>query len=263
MAKTLEIPFKISSSNLSKIISILKDLSIIHEKSLFRFDKKNLLIYSLVGEGTGINAFKSYTFKIDDILDINLDEFNVSIDFIAKDIKNIYRNLQIMVDMDKDISGKLYYDEIGDKYYSDRLFFKVDSKLKLNFYSSDPMSFNTNITSSHIKKLTNIDNSEFNFDLKVDDFNNIKKLSTTNKDSDVFFMNTFEKDDKYYISIGESSWDLTLGEISDNITKTLSFPKKYLKVINVQDISKVYVFDRFLMIKTDESNLLISTEITV
>ena len=83
---------------------------------------------------------------------------DVSVDFIAKDIKSIYRNLQIMVDMNKDITGKLYYDQIGDKYFSDRLFFKVDSKLKLNFYGSDPMSFNTNITINHINKLTNIDN---------------------------------------------------------------------------------------------------------
>lgn len=261
MAKTLELPFKITSENLSKIITVLKDLSIIDDKALFKFDKKNILIYSLVGIGKGINVFKSYDFKTKDLLGI--DDFDQTIDFIAKDIKSVYRNLQIMVDMNKDVTGKIYYDEIGDKFYSDRLFFKLDSKLKLNFYGGDPMSFNTNITINQINKLTNIDDSIFKFGLNSDDFNNIKKLSVTNKDADVFYLNTFEKEGKHFISIGESSWDLVLDEIDTEIIKTSSFPKKYLKSINVIDKSIIYIFDRFLMVESDNSKLLISTEISV
>jgi len=262
MAKTSEISFNITSDNLLKIISVLKDLSTIDEKALIKFDKKNILIYSLIGEGKSINVFKSFSFKTDEILEI--DDFSDTIDFISKDIKSMYRNLQIMNDLNKDISGKIYYDQLGDKFYSDRLFFKLDSKLKLNFYGGDPLSFNSNISSVQIKKLTNIDDSEFNFRLKSDDFNNIKKLSNTSKDSDVFYMNTFEKDDKYYISIGESSWDLVLDEIDKQIIKTLSFPKKYLKSITMSDdLLNVYVFDRFLMIRDEQSNLLISTEISI
>lgn len=262
MAVTKELSFKISSENLTKIVNILKDLSSIDEKALIRFSKKHLLIYTLVGEGNGVNAFKSFIFDIDKILEI--DEFEDTIDFIAKDIKTIYRNLQIMLDLDTMVSGKVYYDEISDKFYSDRLFFKTDSKLKLNFYGGDPMVFNTNISVDKIKKLSDIENSQFNFDLSNTDYINIKKLATTGKDVDVFYLNTFEKNGKYFISIGESSWDLTLSEIDFDKPRTISFPKKYFKSITMTDeSSKIYVFDRFLMVKTDSSDLLISTEITV
>lgn len=262
MAVTKELSFKISSENLSKIISILKDLSSIDEKALIRFDKKHLLIYTLVGEGNGVNAFKSFIFDMNEILEI--DDFEETIDYIAKDIKSIYRNLQIMLDLDTSISGKIYYDQIADKFYSDRLFFKSDSKLKLNLYGGDPLAFNTSISVEKINKLSDINNSHFNFNLSNTDYVNIKKLATTSKDVDVFYLNTFEKDGRYYISIGESSWDLTISEIEFDEVKTISFPKKYFKSITMNgDTSKIYVFDRFLMVKTDSSDLLISTEITV
>lgn len=262
MATTKEISFKITTDNLSKIINVLKDLSSIDEKALFRFDKKHVLIYTLVGEGKGINAFKSFVFNTDELFDI--EDFDQIIDFIAKDIKTIYRNLQIMLDLQSNISGKIFFDEIGDKFFSDRLFFKSDSKLKLNFYGSDPMAFNTNISIKDIKKLTNIENSNFNFDLLSSDFTNIKRLATTGKEIDVFYINTFEKDEKHYISIGESSWDLTLSEIDYNEDRTISFPKKYFKSITFSsETSKIYIFDMFILVKTDNSDLLISTEISV
>jgi len=261
MATTKELTFKISPENLSKIINVLKELSSIDEKALFKFDKKHFLIYSLVGQGKGINAFKSFIFNTNDIFE--MDEFEETIDFIAGDIKAIYRNLQIMLDLQTDITGKLYYDEIGDKFFSDRMFFKSDSKLKLNFYGTDPMAFNTSITVNDIKKLTNIEHSNFSFDLTSKDYVNIKRLASSGKEVEVFYVNTFEKDSKYYISIGESGWDLTLAEIDFDEARTISFPKKYFKSITMSESAKVYVFDRFLLIKSEGSELLISTEISV
>lgn len=260
MATTKELTFKISPENLLKIINVLKELSSIDEKALFKFDKKHILIYSLVGVGKGINAFKSFIFDTHDIFDI--DDFDETIDFIAGDTKAIYRNLQIMLDLQTNVSGKIYYDEIGDKFFSDRMFFKTDSKLKLNFYGTDPMAFNTSISVNDIKKLTNIEHSNFNFDLTNKDYVNIKRLASSGKDVEVFYVNTFEKDSKYYISIGESAWDLTISEIDYDESRTISFPKKYFKSITMNEFAKVYVFDRFLLIKTEGSELLISTEIS-
>ena len=198
MAVTKELLFKISSENLSRIINVLKDLSSIDEKALFRFDKKHVLIYSLVGEGNGVNAFKSFIFDTNDIFE--MEDFEDTIDFIAKDIKTIYRNLQIMVDLQTTISGKIYYDEMNDKFFSDRMFFKTDSKLKLNFYGSDPRAFNTTISVDKIKKLADIDNALFDFEMSNADYTNVKRLATSGKDIEVFYINTFEKDGKYFIS---------------------------------------------------------------
>jgi hypothetical protein len=231
MAKTQELNFNITSENLKKIINILKDLSGIDKKAMIKLNTKELLIYSLVGEGASINAFKSFIEKTDSIF--NIDEFDQEIYFIAKDIKNMYRNLEILVELNEDISGKIYFDLLGDKFYSDRLFFKSSGKLKLNFYGGDPLSINTSITVETIKKTINVDKSDFKFILTDNDFTNIKKLATSDSEIDVFYMNTYEKDGKNYVSLGESSWDLTLSEIDFKQEKTLAFPKKYFKTINV------------------------------
>ena len=99
---------------------------------------------------------------------------------------------------------------------------------------------------------------------KSDDFLNIKRLATADVENDIFYMNTIEKESKYYVSIGESSWDLTLSEIDYEQTITLAFPKKYFKSITINgDSSKIYVFNNMLMISTGNSDMLISTEITV
>jgi hypothetical protein len=262
MEKTKEISFGITSKNIERLVDILKDLSGIDKKAIFKINKNTILIYTLVGENNAVNAFKSFIVDTKDMFE--MDDFDENINFISKDIKNMYRNLQIMIDQNTEITGKIYFDSISDQYYSDRFFFKSENKLKLNFYGSDPLSMNTTITPDIIKKTADVKNSYFNFELLSSDFDNIKKLATPDTETDVFYMNTYDKDGKYYVSLGESSWDLTMSEIDFDQNKTLAFPKKYFKTISmIGDKIKIYVFDRFLMASNENSDLLISTEVTV
>lgn len=258
-----EIKFKITSDNLLKIINTIKDLSAIDKKGVIRFNKKYVLIYSLVGDGDVINVFKSFVFKTEEIF-TNIDEFDETINFVVKDMKNLHRTLKIMVDLGDDVNGKIFFDELGKQFFSDRLYFKSTNKLKLNFYGSDPTKTNTKITLDQIKQIANIDNSSFNFVLQGDDFANIKKLAAPDEEMDIFYMNTFEKEGQYFVSLGETNWNLTLSEIELEEERTLAFPKKYFKTINIEDGSaKVYVFDTFLLVASENSNLIISIEITI
>ena len=262
MAKVKELSFKITSQNIESLINTLRDLSGIDKKCIFKIDSKHILIYAKVGEGNSINAFKSFVYNTKDIFDI--EEFTDMINYVSNDIKEMYRKLQILNSFGQDVTGKIYYDQLGDDFYSERISMRAGSKLKLNFGGGDPMSMNNKISVDVIKQTMNIKNSNFNFDLKTDDFVNIKRLSASDAESDIFYMNTIEKEGKYFVSIGESSWDLTLSEIDYEKTVTLAFPKKYFKSITFSgDSSKVYVFDNMLMVSTINSDMLISTEITV
>jgi hypothetical protein len=262
MAKIKELPFKISSEKLDSLIVTLRDLSDIDKKCIFKIDKKHTLIYSKVGEGSTINCFKSFVYDTKDLFDI--DDFEETINYITKDTKELFRKLQILNSFEEEVTGKIYYDKLGDDYYSERISMKASTKLKLNFGGDDPGSINSKISVKTIKEIMNIDNSNFNFDLKSVDFLNVKRLSSNDAISDIFYMNTTEKDGKFYVSVGESSWDLTLSEIEYEQSRTLAFPKKYFKSISINgESSKVYVFDSMLMISSPNSDMLISTETSV
>ena len=262
MAKVKELPFKISSEKIEALINTLKDLSGIDKKCIFKIDQKHTLIYSKVGEGNSINAFKSFVYDTKKLFDI--EDFTDTINFVMPDTKEMYRKLHILNSFGQDVTGKIYYDQLSDGFYSERISMKAGSKLKLNFGGDDPLSVSSKISVEIIKETMNIDNSNFNFELKSEDFQNVKKLATPDVESDIFYMNTVEKEGRYFVSIGESSWDFTLSEIDYDQTITLAFPKKYFKSITVNgDSSKIYVFSNMLMVSTEDSDMLISTEITV
>lgn len=262
MAKVKKLELGITTENLLKIINTLKDLSNIGDNVVFKFSKENLLMYSLVGEGQSINAFKSIIFDSDIFMnEIDIDD---TIIFIAKSAKLLVKNLRPLLDFDNNINITLYYDSFGDKVYADRFQLKSSNKLKLNFYGDDPMSTNTKITNEHIQDLADMDNVVFSFNLAADDFSKVKKLASPDAEMNIFYMNTLERDGKYYVSLGENNWDLELDEVDIDDERTLAFPKKYFKSIIIEDgTCKVHIFDTFLMVSTDNSDLLISMEVTV
>ena len=262
MAKPKEISFRISSKNTESLINTLRDLSGIDKKCTIKIDPENTLLYSKVGVGSSINAFKSFVYKTNDLFEIS--NFEDTINFISSDSKELYRKLFILNSFKEDNVGKFFYDELGDNFFIDRISLKAGNKLKLNFIGGDPMALNSKISVDIIKETMDIDNSNFSFNLRSDDFLNIKKLSTTEIENDIFYLNTVNKEDgNYYVSIGESAWDLILSEIDYKKQMTLSFPKKYFKNISISGESvKVYVFDNMLMVSDDNSDMLISTEMS-
>ena len=72
-------------------------------------------------------------------------------------------------------------------------------------------------------------------------------------------------DDQEVANNNESLEELfvEISTVSDPDSIEILFPKKYFKTINVdKEGSKIYIFDRFLMISTENTDLLISTEVS-
>jgi len=263
MSKINELSFSIKKESMSQLIDVLKDLSKLNDKVLLKIDKKNTLIYSTVGNGNAINAFKNFIFKTDDIFK-GMGDFDETIHFIIKSGKQMCNTLRIIASFDSDVTGKIFFDSVGTTVYADRLYLKVGSKLRQNFYGGDPRSMNININISDIKKIANVENADYSFDLESDDFDKIKKLSSSEDVINIYYLNVYEKNEKFYISVGEGPWDITVAETEYNRPCSLAFPKKYFKSINlVNKTVKIHVFDNMILAVTENSNLLISVEITV
>ena len=65
------------------------------------------------------------------------------------------------------------------------------------------------------------------------------------------------------LTLGESKWSLKLSDL-DFEDNTYSFPKKYFKTIQFKhDESTIYVFDSFIFITGEDTNLMISIEFTI
>jgi hypothetical protein len=262
MSKVRKLELRISLENLTKLINTIKDLSNIDDKIVFKIDNNNILLYTLVGEGKSINAFKSF------IHPMSIFDNSVSIDgtiiYIASSGKLLVKNMRTLLDFDSSVDIIFHYDDFGGGLFADKMELKSTNKLKLNFYGSDPKSTNTQVTIGHIKDLGDINNAKFSFDLKDDDFTKIKKLASPDVEMNIFYMNTYERSGVYYVSLGENNWNLELDTVKYDMELTVAFPKKYFKTINIDNgIAKIYIFDSFLMVSSANSELLISMEVTV
>jgi small nuclear ribonucleoprotein (snRNP)-like protein len=261
--KLKELSFNISPDSLTQLIDVLKDLSKLNDKILIKINENDTLMYSLVGTDNSINVFKNFVFETDTIFN-NIGKFDGDINFIVKSGKQMLNTLRIIKTFETEISGKIYFDEIGDTLYSDRINIKVGNKLRQNFYGGDPTSMNTRITVDMIKDTFNINDANFSFDLSDDDFDKIKKLATSDEIINIFYLNVVENNEKFYATIGEGQWDITVSEVDYHIPSTIAFPKKYFKSINmVNNKAKVYVLDQSIMVITDNSNLIISIEVSI
>ena len=91
-------------------------------------------------------------------------------------------------------------------------------------------------------------------------------MASPDSESDIFYINTRQKEDGNYSAyIGERNWELEIDEIEFTELRTFGFPKKYFKKISVpkDGESTIYMFDSFLMVSSENSDLLISQEISV
>lgn len=263
MPKINELSFIIKKNNLSQLIEVLKDLSKLNDKILMKIDPENTLIYSLIGDSNSVSAFKNFVFKTHDLFS-NIGDFDVTINYIIRSAKQMFRTLQIISSFDMDVNATIFYDTIAAGVYSDRINIKVGSKLRHNFYGDDPTKMNTRITVENIKQIANVENALFDFELSGDDFDKIKKLASPDDVVNIFYLSVHNNDDNNSVSVGEGTWDITVAETEYRRPISLAFPKKYFKTINmVNGVAKIYVFDNMILVVTENSNLLISIEVTV
>jgi len=246
--------FTMSLTQITFFLDKIHDLLSIDNEVLLKINNDNLLLYSIVGEKSNVNAFKSFVFKTNEIFSFE-EELPKEIRFIITNGSKFEGSLKNYLDFSEDIKCEFF---MNDDTYADNFKFK-NSKLRLSVNGGDFRGMNTNIDVEKINKTLNKDNIDFKFALDKNSYSKIKKIATIDNDNDILTLNINDKK----LTIGENGWDLQLCEI-DHDDLSITFPKKYFKSITfTEDQINVYVFDTFILIDNKNTNLLIALELSI
>lgn len=261
--KNNNITYKISLDSLSNIIDKLKDLTKLDDRVLFKFDNENLLLYSMVGKNNGIHGFKSHILKIKDIFtsikgEIEGDELKLSLEKAKTFVTSMMVFIRYMKNqgINEDLVFKLTYNEDG---FVEK-FLIQNKKSKEEYVGGDFSAFRQSVDLEQIEEAMDIDMADYSFILKKEDYEYIKSKTAIEKDNDILYLNI--KDN--IINIGENRWQHNICDLEYEDT-TISFPKKYFKCINFENTSemKLYVFETNILVKGENTNLLIAIELTL
>lgn len=249
--------FTIPNKNVKDLTSKIDDLTKIDEKIILDLNNENILFYSLAG-GVNINAFKSHILKTNEYFNgnINLDE---NLKFIFTKAKKFYKILSHFKDFDEDVKAKIVY---NDEFIGERFLFK-NSKLKLEVSGALPNTISQSVSLEQIQKNMNLDKANFSFILNKNNFEKVKKLSSVDLDNKYYDL--IIKNNK--VILGETSsnspWALEVDEIESPNDK-LSFPKQYFNTIKIDENDiRIHCFNHFILVITENTNLMITTELTV
>jgi hypothetical protein len=252
--------FSMSITQLTFLLDKIHDLITIDDEILLKVDSKNLLLYVIVGEKMNVNAFKSFIFKTEEIFTFEEDLTN-EMRFIITNGGKFESSLRNYIDFKEDLECEFF---MSDDTYSDNLKLRngktpKDSKYNLSITGGHPLGLNTNIDVEKIKKTMNKDNIDFKFILDKNTYSKIKKSASIDNENDILTLNISDKS----LSIGEGWWDTKVCDI-EHEDLSITFPKKYFKSINfTENDINIYVFDTFLLVDNQNTNLLIALELTV
>lgn len=245
--------FIFKQDKIKELVSALKDLYKIDTLIKMKIDSDNVLFYSRKGKGLNILAFKSVIYKTEDI--IETDEEVPNLDFIILNGKNLVDNMTIMTAGDKTVAGKLEYNT-GSKIAN--VFHITDKKIKLKFITGDYRQIN-DITKEEIENRMNPDLSEFNFSVKKDDFNELKKLTRLNKSE---IINLKSKNNK--LSFYDKNWSMLVDKLEDDVIEdeVWTFDNSHFRTIKAEEDLHLYMFDTFILFKENNVTLLIGLELS-
>jgi hypothetical protein len=252
---SLKLSLKLNKKNFSDFVSKIQDLSNIEDVVKLKIDKNKILMYSLISNNSMTLALKNYLVDTSDYID-NFDKedmFDLIITSASKFVKNLkFFNTENNVKLDivyKPTPDNENVMHIRTAYFS-------DGRLKISCVGGEEHKIN-NITIPALEKRLNMDNSRWNFKMTKEDFSDVKKLAQINNEEKILNINV--KSEKVTVS-EKSKWEIHIDTISFKDTN-LIFGKKYLSNVNA-DSEYIYfnIFDTFMLVKDDISNLMLSFE---
>jgi len=259
---TKKVNYKITLDKLEGLIKKMKDLTKLDKTIYLKIDNRNLILYSIVGKGQNIHAFKSHFQTVEDTFCVIKDQLEGELIYKIVDGKRFVNSISMFI---KYMRGQEIFDNVDFQitYFQDSFVCEsllIKNKKSKEVTPGDKPTFDQDIDTDQIDELMDTDRTDYSFELKEEDFIYIKSKAGIEKDNDVLYMSIVDK----FISIGENRWDLEVATI-DQEDEIVSFPKKYFNCINyeVDKNMVIYVAEKYLLILGETSNLLISVEFTV
>ena len=250
---TGKVKFKINSSKFSDFIDKLDELCKIDDTIKLKIDNENILMYSMLG-GNVLLAFKNYLIKTREYLDYG-DDIDFSIDMIIANAKKFVKNLNFIKESDK-ITLEINYKESpdNDSIMNARALQIIGRKLKVNWLAGEHYEMR-DINKDALKERLDLKNRKWSFTINKSDFIDVKKLSNIN---DSKIINIGILGGKVLFS-ETAAWELEIDSIEDR-NANLMLNKKFLGCINEDKDIEFNIFENFMLIKDDDSNLMLSFE---
>jgi hypothetical protein len=249
-----KIKFKVKGDKFSDFINKLDDLTKIDDTIKLKIDNDNILMYSMLG-GNVMLAFKNYLINTREYLDYG-DDLDYSMDVIIVNAKKFVKNLNFIKESEK-ITMEITYKESpdDDSIMNARSVQVVGGKLKVNWLSGEHFEMR-DINKVVLKQRLDFKNRKWNFNISKSEFSDVKKLSSINSDRIININIIGGK-----VTLSETAaWELEIDSIDDR-NANLMLNKKFLNCINDNvDNVEFNIFETFMLVKDDISNLMLSFE---
>jgi hypothetical protein len=250
-----KVKFKIKSEKFTDFISKLDDLTKIEDTIKLKIDNDNILMYSMMG-GNVMLAFKNYLINTRDYFDYG-DDLEYSIDIIIANGKKFVKNLNFIKDSDK-VTMEITYKESpdDDTIMTGRSLQVVGGKLKVNWMAAEHFEMR-DINKVALKQRLDLKGRKWNFSISKSDFSDVKKLSSINGER---IININIINGKVLLS-ENAAWELEIDSIDVDRNANLMLNKKFLSCISDEmENIEFNIFETFMLIKDDISNLMLSFE---
>lgn len=252
---TNKVKFKINNDKFVDFISKLDDLTRIEDTIKLKIDNDNILMYSMMSSGQTMLAFKNYLVNTRDYLEY-VDDLEYSIDIIIANAKKFVKNLNFIKDSDK-ITFEISYKESPDDQtiMNGRSLQIVGGKLKVNWIAGEHYEMR-DINKIALSQRLDLKNRKWNFNINKSEFYDIKKLSSINSER---IINIEVLNGKVILS-ERAAWELEIKSIDDERNASLMLNKKFLNCINEINDIEFSIFETFMLVKDNNSNLMLSFE---
>ncbi len=250
--KELKQKLRINTDNFDSFISYLSIVSSIDDTIKIKIDSGNILVYSMINSGNTILAFKSF------LLDTSkyfLNDIDYKMDIIIPNCKKFVKNLAFLRELDK-IDFELNCREDDDGVLLVRSFKISSGRFKVTWLGGDPSSIR-DISNDNLSRLLDIENRKWSFNVANNDFLDIKKLSSINSERII----NMDVNSGVVVFSEKAAWELEIDKVEDSRNSNLIFNKRFLNCINDKMGNIEFnIFENFMLIKDDESNLMLSFE---
>ena len=250
-----KIKFKINNDKFSSLIERLDDLTKIDDTIKMKIDSEHILIYSMLSSGQTMLAFKNYLLNTKEYLEVS-DELEFSYDIIIANAKKFVKNLNFIKESQKvtlEVGYKPSTDD--DNIWNARSLQIVGGKLKVNWLTGEHYEMR-DINKNILKQRLDLKNKKWSFKISQSDFNDIKKLSNINSER---IINVTVTNGTVLFS-ERAAWELEIDKLDQERNSNLILNKKFLSCINDSNEVEVNIFDSFMLIKDENSNLMLSFE---
>jgi len=251
-----KLTLQLNKDKFSDFVTKLQDLTNISDAIKLKIDNDNILAYSMISNDVSVLALKNYLLNTDEY--INNFKSESTFDFIitsaAKFVKNLkFFNSELPIKLELIYKSTTDDDEIMHVRSSNF----SNGKLKISCIGGE-LSKIRDINKVALDARLNPKNSKWGFKISKSDFQDVKKLSSINSEDKI--INVIVENGKVSI-MEEYKWELEIDDLQNDKNTKITFNKKYLSNINDGlDNIEFKIFETFILVKDDNSNLMLSFE---